>query len=92
VDVRAWGKEEEDERGRTMSRLTTRLRILRAQRGWSREYLAAKLGKAPRTVRGWEDGSFSPGLDALFQMEELFGVPGSELLEFVEVGTAGAHP
>jgi len=58
---------------------------LRAQRGWTREYLAGLLGKSPYTVKGWENGSFSPGLDALLQMEKIFGVPGRELLKIVDV-------
>jgi len=71
--------------GATMTKRTARLRILRAQRGWTREYLAEILGKSPHTVRGWENGSFSPNLDALLQMEKIFGVPGRELLKIVEV-------
>lgn len=49
-----------------------RLRVLRAERGWSQGDLAARLGVSRQTVNAIETGRYDPSLPLAFSMARLF--------------------
>ena len=56
-------------------RLFNRIAMLRAERGLSRNALAAELDINFQTVGYIERGDFNPSLDLAFRMSEYFGLP-----------------
>jgi putative transcriptional regulator len=56
-------------------RLTNRLPVLRAERGLSRQGLAAALGINYQTVGYLERGEYNASLDLAFRISEFFGLP-----------------
>ncbi|MBF6569981.1 MAG: helix-turn-helix transcriptional regulator [Candidatus Binataceae bacterium] len=62
------------------SRFGRRVRILRKQRGWTQEELAAKAKKHPTYIGGIERGERNPTLTVLAELARALGVPLSELL------------
>jgi len=51
-----------------------RLRILRAERGWSQEKLADELGVSRQTVNALETGRYDPSLPLAFKIAATFGL------------------
>ena len=49
-----------------------RLRVLRAERGWSQAKLAEQLAVSRQTVNAIEIGKFDPSLPLAFKIAELF--------------------
>jgi putative transcriptional regulator len=49
-----------------------RLRVLRAERGWSQGDLAARLGVSRQTVNAIETGKYDPSLPLAFRIAEVF--------------------
>lgn len=49
-----------------------RLRVLRAERGWSQGDLADQLGVSRQTVNAIETGKYDPSLPLAFAMARLF--------------------
>lgn len=58
-----------------VSRLHNRLAVLRAERGMSRQDLAAALGVNYQTIGYLERGEYNPSLELAFRIGEVFGVP-----------------
>ena len=56
-------------------KLHNRLAVLRAERGLSRQALAAAVQVNPQTIGFLERGDYSPSLLLAFQLSEYFGVP-----------------
>jgi putative transcriptional regulator len=56
-------------------RLHNRLAVLRAERGMSRQELAAALAVNYQTVGYLERGDYSPSLELALRISELFGLP-----------------
>jgi len=54
--------------------MNNRLRILRAQRGWSQADLAARLGVSRQSVNAIETGRYDPSLPLAFRIARLFGL------------------
>lgn len=54
------------------SRVTNRLRDLRAQRGWSQQHLADQLDVSRQSVNAIETGRYDPSLPLAFKIAELF--------------------
>ena len=54
--------------------MTNRLRVLRAERGWSQAELAARLGVSRQTVNAIEAGRYDPSLPLAFQIAATFGM------------------
>jgi len=60
--------------GRTKPRIHNRLSVLRAERGLSRQDLAAALDVNYQTVGYLERGDYSPSLELAFRIGEFFGL------------------
>lgn len=52
--------------------MINRLRVLRAERGWSQGDLADQLGVSRQTVNAIETGKYDPSLPLAFAMARLF--------------------
>lgn len=54
--------------------MKNRLRVLRAERGWSQVDLAEALGVSRQTVNALENGRYDPSLPLAFKLGETFGM------------------
>jgi DNA-binding XRE family transcriptional regulator len=63
------------------SRLGSRLRELRATKGWTQRATADRIGIGPAVVRRLEKGSANPSLAILVSVARVFGIPLKHLLE-----------
>ncbi|HKP75695.1 MAG TPA: helix-turn-helix transcriptional regulator [Longimicrobiaceae bacterium] len=52
--------------------MTNRLRVLRAERGWSQGELATRLHVSRQTVNAIETGKYDPSLPLAFRIAEVF--------------------
>jgi len=52
-----------------------RLRVLRAEREWSQQDLAERLGVSRQSVNAIETGKYDPSLPLAFRIADLFGMP-----------------
>ena len=55
--------------------MKNRLRVLRAEEGWSQAELARRLGVSRQTVNAIETGKYDPSLPLAFKIAEFFGQP-----------------
>ena len=55
--------------------MTNRLRVLRAERGWSQADLAERLGVSRQTVNAIETGRYDPSLPLAFALARVFDQP-----------------
>lgn len=55
--------------------MKNRLRILRAERGWSQQDFADALGVSRQSVNAIETGRYDPSLPLAFRIADLFGQP-----------------
>lgn len=55
--------------------MNNHLKALRAERGWSQEDLATRLGVSRQTINAIENGRYDPSLPLAFQMARLFARP-----------------
>jgi putative transcriptional regulator len=53
--------------------MRNQLRELRAERGWSQQYLAEKLEVSRQSVNAIETGKYDPSLPLAFKIARLFG-------------------
>jgi putative transcriptional regulator len=53
--------------------MQNRLRVLRAEYGWSQAELAERLGVSRQTVNALETGKYDPTLPLAFKIAQLFG-------------------
>jgi len=53
--------------------MNNRLRVLRAERGWSQADLAEKLEVSRQSVNAIETGRYDPSLPLAFRIARLFG-------------------
>jgi putative transcriptional regulator len=61
--------------------MTNRLRVLRAERGWSQADLAEKLEVSRQSVNAIETGKYDPSLPLAFKIARLFGKGIEEIFE-----------
>ena len=54
--------------------MTNRLRVLRAERDWTQEDLASRLGVSRQTVNAIETGRYDPSLPLAFKIAEVFAL------------------
>lgn len=57
------------------TKIHNRLKVLRVERGVSRQELAEALGINYQTVGYIERGDYNPSLELVFRISELFGLP-----------------
>jgi len=55
--------------------MNNRLRVLRAERGWSQQDLADRLEVSRQSVNAIETGKYDPSLPLAFRLARLFGSP-----------------
>jgi putative transcriptional regulator len=55
--------------------MNNRLRILRAERGWSQQDLAERLEVSRQSVNAIETGKYDPSLPLAFRIADLFVQP-----------------
>lgn len=55
--------------------MKNRLRVLRAEQGWSQGELAQRLAVSRQAVNAVETGKYDPGLDLAFKIARLFDQP-----------------
>jgi putative transcriptional regulator len=55
--------------------MKNRLRLLRAELGWSQETLAQKLEVSRQSVNAIETGKYDPSLPLAFRIAKVFGKP-----------------
>ncbi len=65
--------------------MENRLRVLRAERGWSQAELGGRLGVSRQAVNAIETGKYDPSLPLAFKLARLFDMP----IEEVFTDTAG---
>ncbi len=63
------------ERSEKEPKIHNRLKVLRVERGMSRQELAGALGINYQTVGYIERGDYNPSLELVFRISELFGLP-----------------
>lgn len=61
--------------------MKNRLRVLRAERGWSQAELAERLGVSRQTVNAIETEKYDPSLPLAFALARLFGQPIEAIFE-----------
>ena len=61
--------------------MKNRLRVLRAENGWSQAQLAQELGVSRQTVNAIETEKYDPSLPLAFKMARLFGTHIEEIFE-----------
>ncbi len=61
--------------------MTNRLRVLRAERGWTQADLALALEVSRQTVNAIETGKYDPSLPLAFKLARLFGRPIEEIFQ-----------
>ena len=54
--------------------MNNRLRVLRAERGWTQARLASELDVSRQTVNAIETGKFDPSLPLAFRIARVFGL------------------
>jgi putative transcriptional regulator len=55
--------------------MKNRLRVLRAERGWSQAELAGRIQASRQAVNAIETGKHDPSLSLAFRIAEEFGLP-----------------
>jgi len=66
--------------------LRNRLRVLRAERGWSQAELGGRIGVSRQAVNAIETGKHDPSLPLAFRLARLFGM---RIEEIFDDGTTG---
>jgi putative transcriptional regulator len=61
--------------------MKNRLRVLRAERGWSQAELAERLDVSRQSVNAIETGKYDPSLPLAFKIARLFGHPIETIFE-----------
>lgn len=55
--------------------MNNRLKVLRAERVWSQQDLADRLGVSRQSVNAIEKGRYDPSLPLAFTIADVFGLP-----------------
>lgn len=69
--------------------MNNRLRVLRAERGWSQAELAGHLDVSRQAVNAIETGKYDPSLPLAFKIGRLFGMKIEEIFDDEEGGGNG---
>ncbi|PKP64870.1 MAG: transcriptional regulator [Alphaproteobacteria bacterium HGW-Alphaproteobacteria-7] len=55
--------------------MNNRLKVMRAERDWSQQDLAERLGVSRQSVNAIETGRYDPSLPLAFKIADVFGIP-----------------
>lgn len=55
--------------------MNNRLKVLRAERDWSQQDLADRIGVSRQSVNAIEKGRYDPSLPLAFKISDVFGLP-----------------
>jgi putative transcriptional regulator len=55
--------------------MKNRLKVLRAERGWSQQALAERLGVSRQSINAIETGRYDPSLPLAFRIADVFDMP-----------------
>ena len=61
--------------------MNNRLRVLRAERGWSQAELGGRLGVSRQAVNAIETGKYDPSLPLAFKLARLFDLRIEEIFD-----------
>lgn len=61
--------------------MNNRLKVLRAERDWSQQDLADRLGVSRQSVNAIEKGRYDPSLPLAFTISEVFELPIEEIFQ-----------
>lgn len=61
--------------------MKNRLKVLRAERSWSQQELAERLGVSRQSVNAIETGKYDPSLPLAFKIADVFAMPIEEIFE-----------
>ena len=61
--------------------MKNRLKVLRAERGWSQQDLAGRLEVSRQSVNAIETGKYDPSLPLAFRIADVFGIRIEEIFE-----------
>lgn len=61
--------------------VNNRLKVLRAERDWSQQALADKLGVSRQSVNAIETGRYDPSLPLAFTIAQVFGLPIEDIFQ-----------
>ena len=61
--------------------MKNRLRVLRADRGWSQEELGGRVGVSRQAINAVETGKFDPSLPLALKLARLFGCHIEEIFD-----------
>ena len=61
--------------------MRNRLRVLRAERTWSQQDLAERLGVSRQSVNAIETGRFDPSLPLAFRIADIFDLPIEQIFD-----------
>ena len=61
--------------------MKNRLRVLRAERGWSQAELGGRIGVSRQAVNAIETGKHDPSLPLAFRLARLFGLNIEEIFD-----------
>ena len=59
--------------------MNNRLKVLRAERDWSQQDLAERLGVSRQSVNAIETGRYDPSLPLAFRIGDVFAMPIEEI-------------
>ena len=68
--------------------MNNRLKVLRAERSWSQQDLAERLGVSRQSVNAIETGKYDPSLPLAFKIATVFGLPIEQIFSADEVAQA----
>lgn len=61
--------------------MENRLRVLRAERGWSQAELGGRIGVSRQAINAIETGKHDPSLPLAFRLSRLFGLKIEEIFD-----------
>jgi len=64
--------------------INNRLSVLRAEKKWSQQEVASRLGVSRQTIVSLENNRYSPSLRLAFEISELFGKDINEVFQYTK--------
>lgn len=71
--------------------MKNRLKVLRAERGWTQEELSKQLGVSRQAVNALETDKHSPSLDLAYRISAVFDVSVEQIFENEHVNPPGTQ-